>query len=33
MAGIDSSPIRVQVTVSTISLFMGSAPQKCLVGI
>jgi hypothetical protein len=32
IAGMDNSPIRVQVTVFAISLFMGPAPQKCLVG-
>src|ERR1700738_468179 len=32
IVGIDSSPMRVQVTVFAISLFMGPAPQKCLAG-
>ena len=32
IVGMDSSPMRVQVMVFAISLFMGPAPQKCLAG-
>jgi hypothetical protein len=32
IVGLDSSPIRVQVTMFAIRLFMGPAPQQCLAG-
>jgi len=32
IAGMENGPMRAQVTVFAITLFMGSAPQECLTG-